>query len=83
MKVESTEGALATCSYAGGQYRIRIDLVDAEVGDYVLVHTGVAIAKVDEQEAQETLKLLQEIDDINRSLSRPGDDRGPGSGDQA
>jgi hydrogenase assembly chaperone HypC/HupF len=31
------------------------------VGDYVLLHTGYAIGVVDEAEAEETLKLLEEI----------------------
>jgi len=34
---------------------------EAQVGDYVLVHTGFAISIVDEQEAQETLRLLREL----------------------
>jgi hydrogenase expression/formation protein HypC len=34
---------------------------DAEVGDYVLIHAGFAIQKVDEAEAQETLDLLAEM----------------------
>jgi hydrogenase expression/formation protein HypC len=34
---------------------------DAGVGDYVLVHVGFAISKVDEKEAAETLALLREI----------------------
>jgi hydrogenase assembly chaperone HypC/HupF len=31
------------------------------VGDYVLLHTGYAISIVDETEAKETLKLLEEL----------------------
>ncbi len=34
---------------------------EAQVGDYVIVHTGFAISRVDEAEAQETLRLLGEI----------------------
>jgi hydrogenase expression/formation protein HypC len=33
---------------------------EAEVGDYVIVHAGFAISRVDEAEAQETLALLVE-----------------------
>ena len=39
-------------------------LPDAEVGDYVLVHVGVAISKVDEEEAQKTFKYLEEIGEL-------------------
>ena len=34
---------------------------EARVGDYVLVHVGFAISRIDEAEAQETLSLLEEI----------------------
>jgi hydrogenase expression/formation protein HypC len=33
---------------------------DARVGDFVIVHAGFAIQKIDEEAAQETLKLLRE-----------------------
>lgn len=36
---------------------------DAAVGDYVLVHAGIAIAVIDEAEALRTLALLDEIED--------------------
>lgn len=34
---------------------------EAKVGDYVLLHTGYAINILDQEEAEETLKLLEEI----------------------
>ena len=34
---------------------------EAEVGDYVLIHTGYAINILNQEEAEETLKLLEEI----------------------
>ena len=34
---------------------------EANVGDYVLLHTGYAINILDQKEAEETLKLLEEI----------------------
>ena len=36
-------------------------LADVEVGDYVIVHAGFAIHKVDPREAQESLKLFREV----------------------
>lgn len=38
---------------------------DAKVGDYVLVHVGLAISVVDEQEAQETFRYLQQMGDLD------------------
>jgi hydrogenase expression/formation protein HypC len=40
---------------------VNVSLVDAKVGDYVLVHAGYAIQTVDEKEAQETIQLWNEI----------------------
>lgn len=49
---------------------------EAQVGDYVLVHVGFAISRLDEAEAQETFELLAEIEredaDIAESQSRAG-----------
>ena len=39
---------------------------EAQVGDYVLVHVGFAISRIDEAEAQETFRLLEEIGDLER-----------------
>jgi len=37
---------------------------DLQVGDFVIVHAGFAIEKVDEAEAQETITLLEKISGI-------------------
>lgn len=36
-------------------------LEDPKVGDYVIVHAGFAIHKIDEEEATETLRILREV----------------------
>lgn len=36
-------------------------LPEVQVGDYVLIHTGFAIEKIDEKEAEETMKLLKQM----------------------
>ncbi|NWF67512.1 MAG: HypC/HybG/HupF family hydrogenase formation chaperone [Chloroflexi bacterium] len=41
---------------------------DIVVGDYVIVHVGFAITKLDEQSAQETLALLQELGTLDEEL---------------
>lgn len=35
--------------------------VQIQLGDYVLIHVGFAMSKIDEREAAETLRLLQEL----------------------
>ena len=62
VKVVSVESDEAETEIAGVKRRISIALTpEAKVGDYVLLHTGYAIGVVDEDEAKETLKLLEEI----------------------
>jgi hydrogenase expression/formation protein HypC len=39
---------------------------EAEINDYVIVHAGFAISRLNEEEANETLSLLKEIDEINQ-----------------
>lgn len=61
----------AKVSFGGIVKDINLGLVpDAQVGEYVLVHVGVAISKVDEEEAKitfEYLKQIGEIDELNES----------------
>jgi hydrogenase expression/formation protein HypC len=40
---------------------------DVQVGDYVLLHAGYALQKVDEAEAEETIRLLAELAEAGRS----------------
>jgi hydrogenase expression/formation protein HypC len=41
-------------------------LPEANVGDYVLVHVGFALSKIDEKEAEETIKMLNEMGELIR-----------------
>ena len=62
VKIVSIEGNEAESEIAGVRRRVSIALTpEVKVGDYVLLHTGYAIGVVDEAEAEETLKLLEEI----------------------
>jgi hydrogenase expression/formation protein HypC len=42
-------------------------LPDVQVGDYVLLHAGYALQKVDEAEAEETIRLLAELAEAGRA----------------
>jgi hydrogenase expression/formation protein HypC len=62
VRIVSIDGEEAETEIAGVRRRASIALTpEAKVGDYVLLHTGYAIGVVDEAEAEETLKLLEEI----------------------
>jgi len=57
-----TEG---TVDMGGVHYTTDLTLVEgAALGDYVIVHAGFAIQKLDEQEAQETLALFRELAEL-------------------
>jgi len=61
-KVLKIKDGVATVDFGGRVTReVNIMLVEAKVGDYVLVHAGYAIQVLDEKEALETLKLWNEI----------------------
>jgi len=61
-KVKSIEEDRAKVDFGEGVLReVNITLVNARVGDYVLVHAGYAIQVLDEEEARETLRLWNEI----------------------
>lgn len=60
--ITSIEDKEAQVEIGGITRRISLWLTpEAEVGDYVLLHTGYAINIFDQEEAEETLKLLEEI----------------------
>lgn len=71
MKIESIDGKRGVASFSGGEYDIRLDLVDLpKVGEYVMVHAGLALDRLDAAEAEETLKLLREIDELSGRVSQ-------------
>ena len=60
--IKSIDGSSADVEIGGVSRTISIALTpEAQVGDYVIVHTGFAISVLDQEEAQETLKLFDEI----------------------
>jgi hydrogenase expression/formation protein HypC len=60
--VELLPGLRAVVDLDGVRKVVSIDLVDdAQVGDYVIIHVGYAIGKIDPQEAQRTLVLFAEL----------------------
>ena len=60
--IKSIEDKEAEVEIGGIARRISLELTpEARVGDYAIVHTGYAINILDQQEAEETLKLLEEI----------------------
>ena len=62
MKVVEIEGPVARVEESGVRRQVRVDLVEGvQVGDYVIVHAGIAIERLDAHEAEETLRLFAEL----------------------
>ena len=51
---------------------------ETQVGDYVLVHVGFAISRLDEEEAQRTYQLLEELDQLTELNAPVMDGTGDG-----
>ena len=63
-KIIAIEKNVAKVDVGGLSRDISLDLCpDVSVGEYVLIHTGFAIQKVDEKEAKETLDLLEKLEE--------------------
>ena len=63
--IKRIEGKEAEAEIGGIIRRISLWLTpEAKVGDYVLVHTGYAINILDQEEAKETLDLLEEMAEL-------------------
>jgi hydrogenase expression/formation protein HypC len=63
-KVVEKKGLAADVDVGGTIRKISLKFVpEAKVGEYVLVHTGFAMQIVDEEEANEMMKLLKELTD--------------------
>jgi hydrogenase expression/formation protein HypC len=64
--IVDTERRLARVSVTGVQRTVNIGLVDTDMapvtsGDWVLIHVGFAISRIDEAEAAATLALLEQM----------------------
>lgn len=64
IEIVDEENHIAKVDVGGVRRNVNIGMLEpheAQVGDYVLIHVGFAMSKVDEVEAEETLRLLKEL----------------------
>jgi hydrogenase expression/formation protein HypC len=59
--VELKGNNVGVVDYGDLRQEVQLDLVDVQVGDFVLVHVGFAIQKLSREEALETRELFREI----------------------
>jgi hydrogenase expression/formation protein HypC len=79
-RVLSIEGHEASVDLSGVRRQISVVLTpEVRVGDYVVIHSGFAINVLDQQEAEETLRLFRELDEFT---ARMYEERDPSAGDE-
>ena len=76
-KITKIENSMAVIDVDGVRRECSLLLVeDAQVGDYVIVHAGFAISRIDEAAALETLALLKEAAALMEAKGGEGNDPG-------
>jgi len=70
VEIVDVEGELAKVDISGVRRDVSVALVDGPVepGEWVLIHVGFALARIDEDEARETLALLERGVELQREL---------------
>jgi len=64
-RVVSIEDGTALIDASGAKRKVSADLIDdLEPGDYVMVHAGVAIAKIIDTDTDESRKIMESLDGI-------------------
>jgi len=59
--LEIKEDNVAVVDFGELKQEVRIDLVDVEVGEFVLVHVGFAIQKLSREEGLETREIFRQV----------------------
>ena len=78
-RVDKIEGEEATCSVGTTSYNASLQLLeheDVKVGDYVLIHTGFAIQKMDEEEARLSLETFKDFTALNEEMDKEEKEKG-------
>ena len=66
MKVVSKHGQAGIAEMSGIKRKVSFMMLpDVKIGEYIIVHAGFAIEKLDEKEANHRLQLLKEISELN------------------
>lgn len=59
--MEKKEGNIGVVDYGDLTQEVRLDLVDVDIGDFVLVHVGFAIQKLSREEGLETREIFRQV----------------------
>ena len=73
VEIVDVENRIAKVEVGGVRLNVNTAMLpenETHVGDYVLIHVGFAMSKVDEHEAQETLRILKELGEYQHELEQ-------------
>lgn len=73
VEIVDAENRIAKVEVGGVKRNVNVGMLDeteARVGDYVLIHVGFAMSRIDERQAEETLRALQEIGQYEPELEQ-------------
>jgi hydrogenase expression/formation protein HypC len=59
--IEKKEGNIGVVDYGDLRQEVRLDLVDVDVGEFVLVHVGFAIQRLSREEGLETREIFRQV----------------------
>ncbi|MBR2254475.1 MAG: HypC/HybG/HupF family hydrogenase formation chaperone [Candidatus Methanomethylophilaceae archaeon] len=65
-KIVRIDGDMADVDFGGVTRKANVSMVDASVGEWAVVHAGFAIQIMDEEDAQETIRLWNEVLDSDK-----------------
>ena len=70
-KIETIDGDMAKVSIGGTLVNASLQLLEnPQIGEYVLLHSGFAISRLNEEEAMETMRLLRELGEIEDEMDK-------------
>jgi hydrogenase expression/formation protein HypC len=71
VEIVDEENRIAKVDVGGVKRNVNIGMLDdVSLGDYVLIHVGFAMSKIDEKEAEETLRLLQDLGSYEEEIDQ-------------
>lgn len=73
VEIVDMENHIAKVDVGGVRRNVNVGMLDEEearIGNYVLIHVGFAMSKIDEREAEETLRLLNEIGEYETEVEQ-------------
>ena len=69
-KEDRADTLLGRADFNGVTREVQLDFVpEAEVGDYVIVHVGFALSRLDAEEAERTLEILREMGEMDEQAT--------------